>query len=313
MKGHPEPVNRKLTRSVIPDLIWDLNSYETMQTIKTNIQNACLRITLNRPDSRNALSRQMVAELQQVIEQAGEDDAVRVVVLRGADGHFCAGADLSDMAAARMEADGDIDAMAAINRSFGALIEAVDACPKTVICAAEGAVLGGGVGLACVADICLMTETAKVGLPETTLGLPPAQIIPFVVARVGLSQARRLALTGARIDGREAFRLGLCHQACPDSTTLDQTLEDTITQVLRCAPKASATTKALLLATRNTPTPELLDQGAREFAEAAISPEATEGTRAFLEKRQPEWRKTEDGSRKSEVRSQKSEVGSRKP
>jgi isohexenylglutaconyl-CoA hydratase len=260
-----------------------------MKTITTQIQSGCLRITLNRPDARNALSRQMVAELQQVVEQAREDESVRVLVLRGAGGHFCAGADLADMAAARMEADGDVEAMAAINRSFGTLIEAVDACPKTVVCVAEGTVLGGGVGLACVADICLMSEQARVGLPETTLGLPPAQIIPFVVARVGVSQTRRLALTGARFDGREAHRIGLCHQVCSDTDALEKAEEETLTAILRCAPNASTTTKALLLATRNTPTNDLLDRGAHEFAKAATSPEAIEGTRAFMEKRPPAW------------------------
>ena len=260
-----------------------------MQTIKTNIANSCLRITLNRPDKRNALSRQMVAELQDVVEQAGSDEAVRVIVLRGAGGHFCAGADLADMAAARMEAGEDAGAIAAVNRGFGTLIAAVDTSPKTVIAAVEGNVLGGGVGLACVADICLMTEQAKVGLPETTLGLPPAQIIPFVVARVGLSEARRLALTGARIDGQEALRLGLCHQLCADRSALDLAVDETITAVLRCAPQASAMTKALLLATRDTPTRDLLDRGAGKFAEAALGNEAAEGTQAFLQKRKPLW------------------------
>ena len=260
-----------------------------METIVTSLENGCLRITLNRPESRNALSRQMVAELQQAIEQAGDDAAVRVVVLRGAGGHFCAGADLADMAAARMEAAGDTAAMAQINRGFGHMIAAVDACPKTVIVAAEGAVLGGGVGLACVADICLVTADAKIGLPEATLGLPPAQIIPFVVGRVGLSQARRLALTGARINGEEAFRLGLAHEQCVNSAALDQAVDATVSAVLGCAPQASAATKKLLLASRNTTTEELLDRGAEAFAQAAVGEEAMEGTRAFLEKRKPKW------------------------
>jgi isohexenylglutaconyl-CoA hydratase len=263
-----------------------------MQTLTTSLEQACLRVTLNRPDKRNALSRQMVAEMQDVVEQAGSDEAVRVIVLRGAGGHFCAGADLADMAAARMEAGDDAGAIAAVNRGFGTLIAAVDTSPKTVIAAVEGSVLGGGVGLACVADICLMTEQAKVGLPETTLGLPPAQIIPFVVARIGLSEARRLALTGARIDGREAFRLGLCHHVCSDGIALDQALEETVTAVLHCAPQASSITKALLLATRELPTDELLDRGARAFAEAALSNEAAEGTQAFLQKRKPQWATT---------------------
>jgi isohexenylglutaconyl-CoA hydratase len=260
-----------------------------METITTDTENGCLRITLNRPQARNALSRRMVSELQEALERAVGDETVRVIVIRGAGGHFCAGADLGDLAAARAEADGDVDAMAAVNRSFGRLIEAVDAHPKTVIVAAEGAVLGGGVGLACVADICLVTADARIGLPEATLGLPPAQIIPFVVGRVGLSQARRLALTGARINGEEAYRLGLAHELTSDSAALDEAVEACASAVLRCAPQASVTTKTLLLATRDTATDQLLDRGADAFARAAASDEAMEGTRAFLEKREPEW------------------------
>lgn len=260
-----------------------------METITTQIENGCFRITLNRPQARNALSRQMVAELEQVIEQAEDDAAVRAIVLSGAGGHFCAGADLADMAAARAEAGDDIEAMAAINRGFGRLIERLDACSRTVVAAVDGSVFGGGVGLACVADICLLTRQTKIGLPELSLGLPPAQIIPFVVGRIGLSAARHLALTGARIDGAEAFRIGLAHVLAEDSAALQTLLAKTLDQIRRCAPKASRRTKALLRATAYIPTAELLDEGATAFAEAAMGPEAMEGTQAFLEKRQPRW------------------------
>ena len=260
-----------------------------METIETRVVKGVLRILLNRPQARNALSRQMVAELQEAVAQASSDDSVRALALRGAGGHFCAGADLADMASARMESAGDVDAMAAINRSFGALISAVHDCPKTVVAVVEGSVFGGGVGLACVADVCLVSRDAKIGLPEVTLGLPPAQIIPFVVGRVGLSQARRLALTGARVDGTEAFRIGLAHALADDGEALDQLLEQTLAQIQRCAPQASLMTKSLLLATSEITTNELLDRGAREFAAAASGEEATEGTRAFLEKRRPNW------------------------
>ncbi|MCC5866566.1 MAG: enoyl-CoA hydratase/isomerase family protein [Wenzhouxiangella sp.] len=260
-----------------------------METIETRLENGILRISLNRPQARNALSRQMVAELQEVVTQASADDSVKALVLRGAGGHFCAGADLADMAAARMESAGDVDAMAAINRSFGTLISAVHDCPKTVVAVVEGSVFGGGVGLACVADVCLVSAQAKIGLPEVTLGLPPAQIIPFVVDRVGLSQARRLSLTGARIDGEEAFRIGLAHALAEDEAALEQLLEQTLAQIQRCAPEASRMTKSLLLATTATPLNELLDRGAREFAAAATGEEAMEGTQAFLQKRPPNW------------------------
>lgn len=260
-----------------------------LEAVELRIERGVMHVTFNRPGARNALSRAMVGELEQVIGQAGSDDDIRVIVLRGAGGHFCAGADIADMAAARAEAGDDPAAMAAINRGFGTLIETVDASPKTVVAVLEGAVLGGGLGLACVADITLAQRHSKLGLPETTLGLVPAQIIPFVVARVGLSQARRLALSGARIDGAEAFRIGLAHALAEDGQALEECLAEILDQTLRCAPQASRRTKALLLATRDSATGELLDEGARVFAEAAAGDEAAEGTRAFLEKRQPTW------------------------
>jgi isohexenylglutaconyl-CoA hydratase len=260
-----------------------------MDTLTVRFDQGSLHVTLNRPEARNALSRQMVEELQQAIERAEGDNQVRSIVLRGAEGHFCAGADIADMAAARAEVGNDGEAMAAINRRFGSLIEKLDACSKTVVAAVEGSVFGGGVGLACVADVCLVTVDARIGLPEVTLGLPPAQIIPFVVARVGRSEARRLALTGLRIDGAEAYRIGLAHGLAEDSEAIEELLSATLARIRRCAPEASRRTKALLRATTDTATSQLLDEGARAFADAATGPEAQEGTRAFLEKREPEW------------------------
>ncbi|MDT8408811.1 MAG: enoyl-CoA hydratase/isomerase family protein [Wenzhouxiangellaceae bacterium] len=260
-----------------------------MDTLDRRIEDGCLYLTLNRPQARNAMSRAMVAELGQAIERAGADDGIRVVVLRGAGGHFCAGADIGDMAAARAESGADPEALAEINRGFGRVISALDASPKTVIAVLEGAVLGGGLGLACVSDVAIVRADARLGLPETTLGLPPAQIIPFVVARIGLSQARRLALTGARLDGAQAFELGLAHLLCADGQALEKTLAETIEAALGCAPHAAAQTKALLLATRELATEALLDRGARAFAEAALGDEAMEGTLAFMQKRKPRW------------------------
>src|SRR5690606_32924520 len=135
-----------------------------------------------------------------------DDRTVRAVVLRGAEGHFCAGGDIKDMANARASVGKtEADPFFTLNREFGRLITAVNQAPQTVIVVAEGAVLGGGFGLACVSDVAIAAASAKFGLPETGLGVIPAQIAPFVVTRIGLTQARRLALLGARFDGAEAY------------------------------------------------------------------------------------------------------------
>ncbi|MFZ3219078.1 MAG: enoyl-CoA hydratase/isomerase family protein, partial [Rhodoferax sp.] len=164
------------------------------EAIRAEQAGPALHITLNRPESRNAMSLQMVAELRQVLQgaeaTAGQPDAVRVVVLRGSGGHFCAGADLKDMAGARMRAmqatDGG-DPIAEVNAAFGELCVAYSRTPLAVVAVLEGTVMGGGFGLACVADVAIASETAAFRLPETSLGVVPAQIAPFLVERLGYS------------------------------------------------------------------------------------------------------------------------------
>lgn len=245
-----------------------------------------LHITLNRPDSRNAMSLAMVEELRAVLAAVRGDTHVRALVLRGAGGHFCAGGDIKDMASARAAGS---DAYRDLNRAFGSLLEVAQAQPQPLVAVLEGAVLGGGFGLACVSDIAITLADAQFGLPETSLGILPAQIAPFVVKRIGLTHARRLALTAARFDGREALRLGLVHFAEADGAALEQRLAQNLEQIRRCAPGANAHTKALLLATENEPLGTLLDSAAEQFAAAVTGPEGAEGTMAFVQKRKPIW------------------------
>jgi len=253
-----------------------------MSTLLLEPHNGVLHVTLNRPESRNAMNLQMVGELREVLAQL--DSQVRAVVISGAGGHFCAGADVKDMANA-----GGKDQMQALNRVFGTLLQEVEALPQVVIVVLQGAVLGGGFGLACVSDIAIADHKAQFGLPETSLGLLPAQIAPFVVKRIGLTQARRLALTAARFDGVEAGRLGLVHFVEGDAQALAERLDEVLGQVLRCAPGANARTKALLLASGEQPLGPLLDQAAQWFAEAVMGAEGVEGTQAFVQKRKPRW------------------------
>ncbi|BBP75800.1 enoyl-CoA hydratase [Pseudomonas gingeri NCPPB 3146 = LMG 5327] len=261
-----------------------MNALPACQTLRLEVHNGVLHITLDRPDSRNAMSLQMVTELRAVLAAVRDDRAVRALVLCGAGGHFCAGGDIRDMAQARTQG---AQAYQALNRTFGALLEETQQQPQVVIAVLQGAVLGGGFGLACVSDIAMAAHDAQFGLPETGLGLLPAQIAPFVVHRIGLTQARRLALTAARFDGEEAARLGLVHFVERDSQGLAERLGEVLGQVLRCAPGANAATKALLL--DEQPLGPLLDQAALRFGEAVTGAEGVEGTLAFLNKREPNW------------------------
>jgi isohexenylglutaconyl-CoA hydratase len=257
---------------------------------------AVLHITLNRPESRNAMSLQMVAELRQVLAaaegRAGQSDAVRVLVLRGSGGHFCSGADLKDMAAARMRAmqgtSGSPDPIAEVNAEFGQLCVAYARTPLAVVAVLEGTVMGGGFGLACVADVAIAGETAQFRLPETALGVVPAQIAPFLVERLGYSQAKRLAVTGGRLDAAAALRLGLVHTMV-DTADLQTELDKVLADILACAPGALAATKALMAQARLREPQDLVQAAAAIFSRAAQGPEGLEGIAAFMQKRKPQW------------------------
>jgi isohexenylglutaconyl-CoA hydratase len=259
-------------------------------TLATSSQGGVLRVTLDRPEVRNAMSLQMVDELRAVLARAEAGGDVRVVVLRGAGGHFCAGADLQDMARARQrEADGEADAIAAVNARFGALCGAFARTGLATIAVLEGSVIGGGLGLACVVDVALAGQGARLRLPETSLGVVPAQVAAFLVERVGASQARRLAVTGGRLDAAQALAIGLVHEVHADGAALDAALAALLAQVLRCAPGAIAATKALMARALHTPSVELIEDAARLFARAARGPEGVEGMAAFLQRRAPAW------------------------
>lgn len=263
-----------------------MSSLSDCQTLLLELHGGVLHITLNRPDSRNAMSLQMVAELRAVLTAIRDDRTVRALVLSGAGGHFCAGGDIKDMANARAQG---ADAYHELNRAFGALLEQAQHTAQVLICVLQGAVLGGGFGLACVSDVALADHKAQFGLPETSLGLIPAQIAPFVVQRIGLTETRRLALTAARFDGTEAQRLGLVHFVEQDAQALAERLDEVLQQVLRCAPEANAMTKKLLLASAGQPSNELLDEAAQWFSAAVTGKEGIEGTMAFMQKRKPRW------------------------
>ncbi len=252
-----------------------------------------LHVTLNRPDARNAMSFAMVRELMAVFAAIADDRSLRAVILRGADGSFCSGGDIKDMAAARGAEPGPDgkDPLATSNRLFGRMLEQIEAAPQAVIAVIEGAALGGGFGLCCVSDVAIASDDARFRLPETSLGVPPAQIAPFIVRRLGLTQARRLAVTGGSLDAAQALALALVHHVSP-RTGLDDLLARVLQDIARCAPEAVATTKRLVLAAagaHGSALSNLLDAAADDFAAAARGPESVEGMTAFLQKRSPQW------------------------
>src|SRR5579864_6521537 len=241
---------RRSRRRAMPDL-------PQTSHIRLDLRGPVLHLCLNRPEVRNALSQQMLTEILATFVAIADDRAVRVVVLRGSGGTFCAGADIKNLSTARAAPPpGATDEVKENNRRFGTMMETVNAAPQAVIAAVEGYAMGGGFGLACVADITIATADARFAMTEVTIGVVPAAISPFVVKRIGLTAARRFGVSGARLTGAEACAIGVAHLAVPDAAALDAAVREASNQILKCAPVAVATTKRLMLrAAGPTPLP----------------------------------------------------------
>ncbi len=260
----------------------------SLLTLALKREGPVLHITLNRPEVRNAMSLAMVRELRAALLQAEGSGSMRVIVLRGAGGHFCAGADLKDMAAARQQLDSNPKAVVEVNAAFGDLCVAFANTGLAMVAVLEGTVMGGGLGLACVADVALAGTSAVFRLPETSLGVVPAQIAPFLVERLGYAEAKRLAVSGGRLDAQAALDLRLVH-AMHAAGALDKALAAVLADILQCAPGAVAATKALMAKARFHSPAALVQEAAEVFAQAALGPEGLEGTTAFLQKRKANW------------------------
>lgn len=250
-----------------------------------------LTLVLNDPKTKNAMTLGLVSELRAALDAARDDRSIRAIVLRGANGAFCAGADLkSALADLSSPATGDeTDPVYRANREGGALFAEIDGMPQTVIAAVEGPAFGGGFGMVCCADVVLCTPSARFSLSETRLGLPPAQIAPYVVGRLGLARARRLGLTATRFDGREAVEVGLADKIFEDRAALDAALRDILNDIGGCAPGALAITKTLFKDAARSAPAEMLDRAARAFTDCLRGAEGREGVAAFNEKRPAAW------------------------
>jgi isohexenylglutaconyl-CoA hydratase len=233
--------------------------------LRLDLMDGVLAITLHRPKKRNAMNSAMVAEIMAVAQAVIDEPSVRVIVFRGTGGHFCAGGDISGMNLDELDEEGAAKATWEFNRAFGRM-----------------------------ADVAISDKDAKFAMPETGLGIIPAQIAPFVVARIGLTQARRLALLGDRIEGEEARRLGIVHFVTQSTDELEQKLTTIIDRALSCAPNAIAATKQLLFDAGVVEHEALLDSAADAFTIAMRGEEGQEGTAAFLEKRKPSWARSDE-------------------
>ncbi len=247
-----------------------------------------LTVWLDRPEARNALSAGMAAGLRALAAALRDRPDIRGVTFRGRGGTFCAGGDLKGFRALMRDGVSHAD-VAAFSREGGLLFHEINALPQVTVMLVEGAAMAGGLGLVCAGDVVAVTRDAQFALTETRLGIPPAQIAPLIVQRIGLAAARRIMLTGARFDGAGALALGLADHMAEDAAGLAAHEAEIRAAVRRCAPGANAVTKALVLAAPRLEREAMLDAAAEGFADCLLGPEGQEGVRAFLEKRKPVW------------------------
>ncbi|MBC7145870.1 MAG: crotonase/enoyl-CoA hydratase family protein [Thioclava marina] len=245
------------------------------------------RLTLARADKHNALSEQMMEELTTAIAQLGADDAVRVVILQAEGPSFCAGGDLKWMQA--QIAAGAKERAAAASK-LATMLQALNTCPKPVIGAVQGNAFGGGIGMMSVCDVAIGVEGAKFGLTETRLGLTPATISPYVVARMGEARARRVFMSSRLFEAAEARDLGLLAKVVLPEM-LERAVMAEAEPYLACAPGAVGEAKALVRALGPKIDASTIDMTIEALVTRWDSAESAEGISAFFEKRAPAWKR----------------------
>ena len=250
------------------------------------------RVTLDRPEVHNAFDGTLIAELRTTFAGFAREGPteLRAVVLAGDGPSFCAGADINWMRAAMsLDREGnEQDAM-----TLADMLEAIDTCPAIVVARVHGAALGGGMGLCAVADVVIAESGARFGFTETRLGILPAVIAPFVIAKIGESHARSLFPGGRRFDAVRAQRIGLVHEVVEGMAALDIAVDAAIDDLLAAGPTAARAAKAIVREVRGLPHGSSKWHTARVIAGQRVSDEAQEGFRAFSEKRRPAWQPDE--------------------
>jgi methylglutaconyl-CoA hydratase len=242
-------------------------------------------VALDRPEVRNAFNAELIEELRTTFETLGADTSVRAIVLAGNGPSFCGGADINWMRASlELEREENLEDARRLSR----MLRAIDRVPKPVVARVQGAALGGGAGLVAVCDVALAADDALFGFTETKLGILPAVISPFVLAKIGRSQTRALALTGERFGAARALAIGLVHEVVPGGE-LDGAVERLLREIRSASPTGIAAAKRLLAQVAESRYDDTLELTASAIAVQRTSAEGQDGLRAFLEKRRPAW------------------------
>ena len=260
---------------------------------RTGPAGSVVRVTLTRPQVHNAFDAELIGELRNAFRRLAAEppETLRAVVLAGDGPSFCAGADVTWMRASLglSREQNEQDAMV-----MAEMFDAIDRCPVPVVARVHGAALGGGMGLCAVGDLVIAEVGAKFGFTETRLGILPAVISPFVIAKIGETHARALFPGGRRFDATRALRIGLVHEVVEGIGALDAAVGLAVGDILLAGPHAARAAKAIVREVRGLPHESTRWHTARRIAGVRASAEGQEGLRAFLEKRDPAWRRRAD-------------------
>jgi len=261
---------------------------ESLRVERSGPRDAIARVSLARPDVHNAFDASLIAELRTTFAALAREapDTLRAVVLAGDGPSFCAGADIAWMRAAMaLDVEGNEQDAIALADMF----EAIDTCPVPVIARVHGAAIGGGMGLCAVADLVIAESGARFGFTETRLGILPAVISPFVVAKIGDTHARALFPGGRRFDAVRALRIGLVHEIVEGEAALDAAVDTAVADLLAAGPTAARAAKSIVREIGGLGHGSAKWHTARVIARQRVSDEAREGFAAFDEKRRPSW------------------------
>ncbi len=258
-------------------------------TLKTELEKTgVLTVELARPDVRNAFNEVLIEDLRNTFKTASSDAQTRIVIFRGQGKVFCAGGDLNWMQRSiKLAGEENQKETKGLTQMFATL----NSCSKPVIGLVHGAAIGGGVGLVSICDYVVCSKETIFSLSEVRLGIIPACIGPFVLAKIGESHARALFISAERFSAEKALHVGLVHEVVDSPMSLDVRADQIIENLLQCGPNAMAAAKSLIHQIKQRSFNESLDYVAKCLADLRVTPEAQEGFKAFFEKRKPNWAK----------------------
>ncbi|HYC91492.1 MAG TPA: enoyl-CoA hydratase/isomerase family protein [Thermoanaerobaculia bacterium] len=254
-------------------------------TLLVELADGVLTVTLNRPDVHNAFNDELIAEAIDLFSNL-DTSAARAIVLKGTGKNFCAGADLNWMS--RMVSytrDQNVRDSSLLAKMYALMNE----CPLPVVGRIHGAAIGGGVGLVSVCDVAISMSTSQFGLSEVKLGILPAVISPYVIAKIGQTHARALFLTGERFNAERAQRIGLVHRVVESEAELDAAVYETVTQLKTSGPEAVRECKKLIAHVAAHELADAIPYTIEAIATRRVSDEGQEGMKAFLEKGLASW------------------------